>query len=114
MKFSLALLAATASALELPSSFFTSNVSGSYDARNWAADTGSTMGLGYLTSKFNNRFRLGRPNQAGDTLTSNIYDKRGYSTADILATGEDPRDINSKFTESQSNWFGGCYFKPSR
>jgi len=56
-----------------------------------------------------------RPLQAGDTVTSNINDARGYDSAlDTLAAGENARDITPKFAEVGMSWFGGCYFKPSR
>lgn len=119
MRFAIALLAATCSALELPNYFFTDNTAGkdadAYKAGQWLASSGSTLGTTYLSSKYNNRFRMLRPLMTGDTLPNTINDRRGYdSTLDVLATGETARDITAKFDTASMSWFGGCYVKPSR
>jgi len=95
MRFALALLATSVSALELPSYFFDDNLT--TGAKSWRTDISSPLAdVSYLSSRFNNRLRF-QPNTGS---SGKLNDLRGYNPA-----GAD--------TVANNSWFGGCYFKPS-
>ena len=104
MRFALALLATSAAALELPSTFF--NGTGANSATNWAtyvkSGLTSAADISYTTSKFNNRFG-GRGMWPTQTLGGKINDRSGF----VAGAANANRALNM-------NWFGGCYFKPSK